>query len=429
MARTLHDAKLDTRASRLRLRTRREPYWRSISGGMGVGYRKGAKGGTWIGKLYSAEHGRRYQSLGKADDVADADGSHVLSFAQAQEAARKWFTELGRQDRGETKAGPHTVRDAMMDYLADYERRGGKALYRMQTIVNAHILPTLGDTPLTRLTRSKLEDWFFKLAKTPARLRTEKGEPQRFRKQGSDLEATRRRRSTANRILNIFKACLNHAYQHHRIIGKEAWATLKPFREADAVKVRYLTDVESRRLVNACPADLRAIVTAALLTGARYGELAALTAADFNPDSGTLHISRSKGGKVRHIALTAEGRTFFTRAVTGKASGDLIFRRASGSPWRHVEQFRPMREACKAARITPAIGFHALRHTYAARLAMRAVPLGVIAAQLGHAGTRVTEKNYAHLAPNYVAKTVRAAFGKLGILKKRTNVVPMRAKA
>src|SRR5580698_10291888 len=99
MARTLRDAKLDTRAARLRLKPRREPYWRAISGGMAVGYRKGAAGGTWIGKFYSAEHGRQYQALGKSDDVVDADGVHVLSFAQAQESARKWLASLARQHR------------------------------------------------------------------------------------------------------------------------------------------------------------------------------------------------------------------------------------------------------------------------------------------------------------------------------------------
>ena len=35
--------------------------------------------------------------------------------------------------------------------------------------------------------------------------------------------------------------------------------------------------------------------------------------------------------------------------------------------------------------------------------------MGVIAAQLGHSGTRMTEKHYAHLAPSYVADTVRAS--------------------
>ncbi len=44
---------------------------------------------------------------------------------------------------------------------------------------------------------------------------------------------------------------------------------------------------------------------------------------------------------------------------------------------------------------------------------MRAVPMAVIARQLGHADTRMTERHYAHLAPNYVADTIRANFPRL----------------
>ena len=46
---------------------------------------------------------------------------------------------------------------------------------------------------------------------------------------------------------------------------------------------------------------------------------------------------------------------------------------------------------------------------------MAGVPMAVIARQLGHADTRMTEKHYAHLAPNYVAQTIREKFPVLGI--------------
>jgi integrase len=88
------------------------------------------------------------------------------------------------------------------------------------------------------------------------------------------------------------------------------------------------------------------------------------------------------------------------------------------------EQQRPLSAACTAARIDPTVNFHGLRHTYASRLAMRGVPLAVIAQQLGHADTRMVERHYGHLAPSYVADTVRAAFGTLGILEP-LNVVPI----
>jgi integrase len=72
-----------------------------------------------------------------------------------------------------------------------------------------------------------------------------------------------------------------------------------------------------------------------------------------------------------------------------------------------------MREACERAGIVPAVGFHVLRHTHDSILAMRAVPMAVIARQLGHADTRMTERHYAHLAPNSVADTIRAKFQRL----------------
>jgi integrase len=86
-----------------------------------------------------------------------------------------------------------------------------------------------------------------------------------------------------------------------------------------------------------------------------------------------------------------------------------------------------MRDACTAASIAPAVSFHQLRHSYGSRLAMKGVPMAVIAAQLGHADTRMTERHYAHLGPSYVADTVRAAFGNLGIALDDTLVPLHRA--
>jgi integrase len=56
---------------------------------------------------------------------------------------------------------------------------------------------------------------------------------------------------------------------------------------------------------------------------------------------------------------------------------------------------------------------------------MRGVPMGVIATQLGHSDTRMTERHYAHLSPNYVSETVRAALPALGVLED-PNVAPLK---
>jgi site-specific recombinase XerD len=91
-----------------------------------------------------------------------------------------------------------------------------------------------------------------------------------------------------------------------------------------------------------------------------------------------------------------------------------MFLRADGDPWAISQQARPIREASERAGIDPPANFHVLRHTVGSSLAMKGVPLQVIAALLGHADTRITKKHYAHLMPSYVADTIRANLPDMG---------------
>ena len=297
----------------------------------------------------------------------------------------------------------------------------------MEANINAHILPALGGIEAERLTRRRVRDWHRGLAATAPRLRTKEGEDQQYKEVGDDPETVRKRRASANKILTILKAALNHAVAEGEVFNTGEWAAVKPFKDVDAPKVRYLSDDESLRLTNACQDDLRQLVTAALLTGCRYGEAAALTCGDFDPDSDTLYIATSKSGKPRHIVLTDEGSEFFTQATAGRPKDEKMFKRSTGGAWGRAHQYRLLQEACENAEINPPASFHILRHSYASRLAMNGVPMKVIAEQLGHADTRITEKHYAHLADSYKADTVRAAFGNLGLVKP-DNVKPLKRK-
>jgi integrase len=426
MARTVRNPKIDTRSARSRLSERREPYWTVISEGCALGYRRGAKGGTWIARFRDENGRQHYEALGAADDARDADGLTVFGFPQAQARARDWFKQKAVEQAGDFLPldRPYSVGDAVADYLADYKRRSGKATDRVEAAIGAWITPELGPVPLAKLTKARIRAWHEKVADTPARLRTRMGEAQKHREPDGSPEGARRRRSAANRVLTILKAALNQAHREGRCANDDAWRQVRAFREADAARLRYLSDDEVRRLANVCGPDFRALVTAALLTGCRYGELVALTVADFNPDAGSLRVRFSKSGKPRHVFLTQEGREFFEGLGAGRPGGARLLLRRNSRPWGKSEQQRPLAGACEAARLDPPVNFHGLRHTYASRLAMRGVPLAVIAAQLGHSDTRMVEKHYGHLSPNYVADTVRTAFGRLGIVEP-SNTIPM----
>ncbi|ESW81605.1 hypothetical protein X772_22275 [Mesorhizobium sp. LSJC280B00] len=53
------------------------------------------------------------------------------------------------------------------------------------------------------------------------------------------------------------------------------------------------------------------------------------------------------------------------------------------------------------------VTLHELRHTYASTVVRNGAPLIIVAQALGHSDTRMAEKHYAHLAPSYVADTIR----------------------
>lgn len=246
MPRITADSPITTRAARDRLAARKEPYWRGIEGGIALGYRRGATGGSWLARLLEA--GRyREERLGRADDTLPADGAEVMDFRQAQASAVAWAARARRVSAGldaepaKGPAKPYTVADAIADYLCDMQARGARSLPTTRTVTDAHIIPALGTVLVARLTRERVRAWHRSLSTAPARQRggTRPVDP-------DDLDAPRRRQATANRILTILKAALNHAREEGHATGPDdAWRLVKPFRGADAPKVRYLMDTES----------------------------------------------------------------------------------------------------------------------------------------------------------------------------------------
>ena len=186
MARTVRNAKIDTRSARVKLTERREPYWTPISAGCAIGYRRGAKGGTWVARFRGEDGKQHYEALGAADDARDADGLTVYSFPQAQETAREFFGRKARQLAGHVAPADSslTVADALEAYFADREQRGSKGLAKDRAAARARILPELGAIELAKLTTKRIRDWQSVLATAPklTRVPPRRKEPQEPRR-------------------------------------------------------------------------------------------------------------------------------------------------------------------------------------------------------------------------------------------------------
>lgn len=418
MARVVRDAKLEKREQRLRLPQQKKPHWRTINEGQHLGYYRGARIGKWVARYRvpgaAADNGGRVDylqsTLGEADDTADADGIGILSFKQAQSKAREWFDELGRNNG--RKPVVYTVSDALDDYMAQFK---GKSVRATRSRVDAIIRPALGHIDVAKLTTKQIMDWRDKRAASPAKLRTSKTAKVANVREATGDEAIRRRRSTANRDLTVLKAALTVAFKKEKAPADDAWRKAEPFEKVDAAKMRYLDESEAKRLVNACDPLFRPMVQAALLTGCRYGELASVKVSDVDLAAGTVWLTDTKARKARVAYLEADGLRLFTTATAGKPGDALAFPRPDGKRWAPSQQARYLANACRNGNVDKA-GFHDLRRTFGARLAMRGVPMAVIAEALGDADERIVRKHYAHVSPSYLADTIRANVGGQGLV-------------
>jgi integrase len=395
MPRTVRDAKIETRAARARLPAQGKPHWRAIGQGLHLGYRRNRLDGKWVVRVYLGHQNYATETIGLADDAIEADGAIVRNWTQAQAFARGRFIALRRQAAGLPAARVATV-GGVLDAHAAAQGAAGKGVGDLRWRIEA-IRRDLGDMPITELTTATLQSWRDGIvAKRQPRVAEE-----------DTYEGARKARASANRQWFVLTAALNHAHRSGVIADDGPWRRVRSLPVATAARERFLSADEAKRLINACSGAFRTLVQVALVSGARYGELARLRVQDFSFDSATLYIARSKSGKSRHIHLTDEARELLAQITAGRSGSDLLLRKDGGSNWRKSHQLDPMIAACKRANIDPPIGFHGLRHTYCSLSVMNGVPLQVVARNAGHATVAITEKHYAHLAPSYIADEVR----------------------
>ncbi|MBZ9889443.1 site-specific integrase [Mesorhizobium sp. BR1-1-3] len=400
---------LSSKTSRAALPASDAPEWEVISPGIRIGYRRGrgsyGRGGNWLAASRAPDNKRVQTRLGKADDLLPADGKAVLTHEQAKDAARAWVKGL----KVGTDASPSlTVSDALDRYFEARSAEGMKAIDDARSRAALHIRPKLGSLRVADLTIGKVRAWRDGMVTSEKRLRTAKRakEANKILVDLSDPEVIRRRRDTANRTLTILKAALNWAFNNHLTADDTAWRLVKPYRSTTSARIRFLSPDEQRALVAASNGAIRDLISAALVTGARFGELARLRVADYDVVNKSVFIAESKSGKPRHVPLPDGGAGLFARLVADRGAGEFLLRQESGAAWAPSTYNRSWKAVLKIANVQ-SVTLHELRHTYASTMVRNGAPLIIVAQALGHSDTRMAEKHYAHLAPSYVADTIR----------------------
>jgi integrase len=173
-------------------------------------------------------------------------------------------------------------------------------------------------------------------------------------------------------------------------------AQLRDQRTTLVHQLRHV-DAALSSLGKAClSARVRTIVTIALHTGMRLGEILSLRHCDLDLTSGLILIPDSKNGEPRHIPMDATVTSLLT-AYPRHPRSELVFANKAGGKLSAIRN--SFKNACARADITD-LHFHDLRHTFASHWMMAAGDLYVLKDILGHKSIVMTQR-YAHLSPEF----------------------------
>jgi len=211
---------------------------------------------------------------------------------EAQRKLREWQNELDSAPVEAAADSTATVRTLIEEWLRHSEVRGRapRTLHDARRSAETVIFPEFGDLPITELTPRHLDEWYRKLATGEGRARP--------------LKATSIRRHHG-----VLSSALSQAVRWEWIDRNPAERSQPPALEQ--VELQVPTPDEVRRLLAAAQARgprWGMLLTLAVLTGGRRGELCGLRWIDVEGDSIRFRRSLYRAGEERGEKVTKTGR-------------------------------------------------------------------------------------------------------------------------
>ena len=217
--------------------------------------------------------------------------------------------------------------------------------------------------------------------------------------------------ATVNRLVATLKHMFTKAVEWEMVEEQ----TLKRIRKVKLLeennrRLRYLSKEECQNLIKSCDDHLRPIVTTALNTGMRKGEILNLKWDNVDLIHGFILLDQTKNGERREIPVNLTLRETLTELFQGTKDRPrridvlyVFYNPPTGKPYQDVK--RSFKTALRKAKISD-FHFHDLRHTFASHLVMAGQDLTTVKELLGHKTLTMTLR-YAHLAPTHKVKALQ----------------------
>jgi integrase len=179
---------------------------------------------------------------------------------------------------------------------------------------------------------------------------------------------------------------------------------------------RILSAEEQSRLLDSSIGYLRPIITTALNTGMRRGEILTLKWSDVDLDMNmiTINQTNTKSKKQRKIPVSSRMRSLLLELKLQSGIQEYVFTDIQGRAIRTIRS--AFQTACRKAGLD-GLRFHDLRHTAATRMVESGANIVAISKILGHSDIKTTMR-YAH--PEDSLKEALESLGNFG--KNTTNI-------
>ncbi len=158
---------------------------------------------------------------------------------------------------------------------------------------------------------------------------------------------------------------------------------------------RWLTPAEEERLLKASPRWLQEIITFAVNTGLRRGEIMNLKWSLVDMKRRTLTILEQKNGCKDTLPINDQAMEVLkARGKVRSLTCDHVFLTKNGTPFAPDNVTSSFNRVRKKARLTD-FRFHDLRHTFATRLVQSGVDIYKVQKLMRHKSHQMTQR-YAH---------------------------------
>ena len=236
------------------------------------------------------------------------------------------------------------------------------------------------------------------------------GEP--VEKDHDITESTRKgaRAHTINFEIDTLRTILNLAIKWG-YLKENPTRGLVRLKETDSKPLKFLTEEECKRFLDACTLDLYPIYFTFLNTGMRKAELENLEWADVDLKRGKIKIRRKefwipKTGE-REIPMNQQ---MYDLLLKLKEKNDKTLKARFVFPDKEGGKIKTkLREKlisiARQAGIDGLTKLHTLRHTFASHLVMQGVDLPTVRRLMGHTDIQTT-MIYAHLTPDHLVDAV-----------------------